>query len=117
MECKEFPKKLTMVEKAAWKSFVAVVLGFLGNHKAENDVELVESLVKNYGTMGCRMSLKSISLTLILINSRITWEHTRRSKASASTRIYWTLNAATKGSISRTGCEIEGGPCFWIVRG
>ena len=58
MECKEFPKKLTRVEKAAWNSFVSVVRGFLGNSKAENDVELVETLVKNYGTMGCRMSLK-----------------------------------------------------------
>ena len=58
MECKEFPKKLTRVKKAAWNSFVAVVRGFLGNHKAENYVELVETLVKNYGTMGCRMSLK-----------------------------------------------------------
>ena len=54
----EFPKKLTSKEKAAWNSFVAVVRGFLGNHKAENYVELVETLVKNYGTMGCRMSLK-----------------------------------------------------------
>ncbi|MGH0179042.1 UNVERIFIED_CONTAM: hypothetical protein FKN15_002173 [Acipenser sinensis] len=58
LECNEFPKKLTSKEKAAWNSFVAVVRGFLGNHKAENYVELVENLVKNYGTMGCRMSLK-----------------------------------------------------------
>ncbi|XP_076036895.1 uncharacterized protein LOC143022524 [Oratosquilla oratoria] len=58
MECKEFPKKLTRTERAAWDSFVAVVLGFLGNHKAENYVELVETLVTNYGKMGCRMSLK-----------------------------------------------------------
>jgi hypothetical protein len=58
LECNEFPKKLTRKEKAAWNSFVAVVQGFLGNHKAENYVELVETLVKNYGTMGCRMSLK-----------------------------------------------------------
>ncbi|MGH0154041.1 UNVERIFIED_CONTAM: hypothetical protein FKN15_026346 [Acipenser sinensis] len=52
LECNEFPKKLTSKEKAAWNSFVAVVWGFLGNHKAENYVELVETLVKNYGTMG-----------------------------------------------------------------
>ncbi|XP_017483346.1 PREDICTED: uncharacterized protein LOC108372214 [Rhagoletis zephyria] len=55
---KEFPKKLTRVEKAAWMSFMSVVQGFLGNHKAANYVELVESLVENYGKMGCRMSLK-----------------------------------------------------------
>ena len=33
LECKEFPKMLTTKEKAAWNSFVAVVRGFLGNHK------------------------------------------------------------------------------------
>jgi hypothetical protein len=58
LECKEFPKMLTTKERAAWNSFVAVVRGFLGNHKAEYYVELVENLVKNYGKMGCRMSLK-----------------------------------------------------------
>jgi hypothetical protein len=58
LQCKEFPNKLTSTEVAAWNSFGAVVRGFLGNHKAENYMELVESLVRNYGTMGCRMSLK-----------------------------------------------------------
>ncbi|MGH0121420.1 UNVERIFIED_CONTAM: hypothetical protein FKN15_019855 [Acipenser sinensis] len=43
LACNEFPKKLTSKEKAAWNSFVAVVQGFLGNHKAENYVELVET--------------------------------------------------------------------------
>jgi hypothetical protein len=58
LECKEFPKKLTRVQKAAWSSFKAVVDGFLGNNRAENHVELVNTLVKNYAAMGCRMSLK-----------------------------------------------------------
>ena len=35
-----------------------MVLGVLGYHKAENYVELVETLVTNYGKMGCKMSLK-----------------------------------------------------------
>ena len=52
--------------------------------------------------MGCRMSLKSISLTLILTNSRKTWELTQRSKASAFIKIYWTLNIVTKDSITKT---------------
>ena len=43
MECKEFPKKLNRVEKAAWNTLVAMVRGFLGNHKAGNYVELVET--------------------------------------------------------------------------
>ncbi|XP_076361604.1 uncharacterized protein LOC143252787 [Tachypleus tridentatus] len=37
LECIEFPKKLSRKgKKKAWGSFVAVVRGFLGNHKAEN---------------------------------------------------------------------------------
>ena len=34
------------------------VHGFLGNHKAENYVHLVQTLVNNFAKMGCRMSLK-----------------------------------------------------------
>lgn len=50
--------KLTETEKATWNSFVTVVRGFLENHKAENHMEPVETLVRSYGKMGCRMSLK-----------------------------------------------------------
>ncbi|KAL7849486.1 hypothetical protein SRHO_G00211090 [Serrasalmus rhombeus] len=58
IECSEFPKKLNRKDRAAWNSFVAVVRGFLGNHKDENYVQLVQTLIKNYAAMGCRMSLK-----------------------------------------------------------
>ena len=58
IESEEFPKKLKRKEKAAWNSFVAVVHGFLGNHKDKNYVKLVETLIKNYSKMGCRMSFK-----------------------------------------------------------
>ena len=58
LQCKQFSTMLTTKEKAAWNSFVAAVRGFLGNHKAENYVEVVENLVQNYGNMDCRMSLK-----------------------------------------------------------
>lgn len=58
IECDEFAKKLSRKENAAWNSFVAVVHGFLGNHKAENYEQLVQALIKNYAKMGCRMSLK-----------------------------------------------------------
>ncbi|XP_076314715.1 uncharacterized protein LOC143227057 [Tachypleus tridentatus] len=58
LEHTEYPNKLSRKKEKAWGSFVAVVRGFLGNHKAENYVELIETLVKNYGKMGCRMSLK-----------------------------------------------------------
>jgi len=46
------------VQKAAWSSFIAVVRGFLGNNKVENYTELVETLIKSYHAIGCRMSLK-----------------------------------------------------------
>ncbi|KAL6469174.1 hypothetical protein MHYP_G00226980 [Metynnis hypsauchen] len=58
IECSEFPKKLNRKERAAWNSFVAVLRGFLGNHKDENYVQLVQTLIKNYAAMGFRMSLK-----------------------------------------------------------
>lgn len=35
-----------------------VVRGFLRNHKAVSSVELVDTLVKNYGEIMCRRSLK-----------------------------------------------------------
>ena len=58
IECEEFTKPLNRKQKTAWNSFIAVVHGFLGNHKAENYVPLVQTLIKNYAKMGCRMSLK-----------------------------------------------------------
>lgn len=45
-----------MTGKVAWNNIVAVV-GYLKKNKGENYVELVETLVKNYGQIGCRMLL------------------------------------------------------------
>lgn len=39
-----------------------MVHGFLGNHKAENYEQPVQTLIKNYAKMGCRMSLKVLIL-------------------------------------------------------
>ena len=61
----------------AWNSFVAVVHGFLGNHKAENYVQLVQTLIKNYAKMRCR----------IILENRRTWELTQRREASAFIKI------------------------------
>ena len=58
MQDLQFPRKLLPPEKRAWRSFVAVVKGFLGNNKEENYRELVDDLLKSYEEMGCRMSLK-----------------------------------------------------------
>ena len=54
----EFVSLLSATEKNAWHSFVAVVTGFLGNHKSENFPEVISNLIENFREMGCRMSLK-----------------------------------------------------------
>ena len=54
----EFKKQLTSVELAAWEAFVLVVENFLGNHRSDNYVELVENLLAAYERLGARMSLK-----------------------------------------------------------
>lgn len=45
-------------EKEAFMSFKSVCANFLGNHKAENYVQIVEKLLSSYQAMGCNMSLK-----------------------------------------------------------
>jgi hypothetical protein len=35
-----------------------ITTNFLGNHKAENYLDMVADLVKSYQAMGCNMSLK-----------------------------------------------------------
>ena len=57
IECDEFAKKLIRKEKAAWNSFVAVVRGFLGNHKAENYEQLVQALIKKL----CQNGMQNVS--------------------------------------------------------
>src|SRR6218665_1553291 len=58
IECDEVANLLNRTEKTAWNSIVAVVHGFLGNHKAENYVQLGQSLIKSYAKVERRMSLK-----------------------------------------------------------
>lgn len=43
--------------KAEWNSFIAVVRGFLGNHKTKNYEEFDETMVSNYIKISC-ISLK-----------------------------------------------------------
>ena len=54
----EFKNKLNPLEFAAWEAFVLVVQNFLGNHRAEQYVELVDNMIKAYQRMGCQMSHK-----------------------------------------------------------
>ena len=42
----------------AWNTFKLVAENFLGNHKAENYIEIVENMIEAFGRLGSRMSLK-----------------------------------------------------------
>jgi len=53
-------------EKAAWDSFKFIVKGFLGNRRARNYEELVNSLLQRYQRLGCHMLLKIHLLHLLL---------------------------------------------------
>jgi len=55
---KEFEDKMNDLERYAWQSFCEVVHGFLGRNKADNDEDLVETLLQSYCKLGCRMSIK-----------------------------------------------------------
>ena len=54
----QFDNTLEGDEKTAWENFKSVVRNFLGNHRAHNYQEIVESLLDSYRTLGCNMSLK-----------------------------------------------------------
>jgi hypothetical protein len=55
---KTFDSILNEFELAAWTAFKDVYSNFLGNNKADNYQEIVESLLQSYEAMGCNMSLK-----------------------------------------------------------
>ena len=52
MKSEKFNDLLNAVENEAWKSFVAVVQGFLGNNMDDNYAEFVANLVNSYSKMG-----------------------------------------------------------------
>lgn len=54
----QFTSSMNDVEKRTWNSFVAVVNGFLGNNKAKNYKVLVKTLLENFHSHGCNMSIK-----------------------------------------------------------
>ena len=58
MKDKDFPQTMTAVERRAWCAFVDVVKHFLGNHKSENYVEVVEEMPTAYKELQCNMSIK-----------------------------------------------------------
>lgn len=75
-------------------------MGLYEESLGQKYVEVVETL-KNYSKKSNRKFLK-VNILENSINPRRTWGLTQRSKASTSTRIYWTLNTATKVYITKT---------------
>ncbi|KAJ4442240.1 hypothetical protein ANN_12106 [Periplaneta americana] len=53
-----FEEKLSVTEKMAWRTYKDVCSNFLGNSRADNYIELLETMLSAYVTMGCNMSLK-----------------------------------------------------------
>jgi hypothetical protein len=53
-----FDATLSALELDAWVSFKELCSNFLGNHRADNYVKLVDNLLIAYRELGCRMSLK-----------------------------------------------------------
>jgi hypothetical protein len=62
-----FRLELTEQEQTAWDAFVLVVHNFLGKHRADNYVDLVDNLIA-YQHLSCRMSLK-----MHLLHSNLTF--------------------------------------------
>ena len=58
MKDNDFPQTMTAVERTAWCAFVDVLKHFLGNHKSENYVEVVEEMLTAYKELQCNMSIK-----------------------------------------------------------
>ena len=55
---REFRNTMGLVELEAWNSFVLVVKKFLGNERAVNFELIVETMLKNFRKLGCKMSIK-----------------------------------------------------------
>lgn len=58
MKDNNFDTSMVDSELSAWQSFVHVVQNFLGNHKAKNYEELVESLLMHFQALGNNMRVK-----------------------------------------------------------
>ena len=63
---KELEDTMTCDERNAWGASRGVVHEFLVNNKSENWKDIVENLIDQYRTQGCRMSLKQNYLHSLL---------------------------------------------------
>lgn len=58
LKSKELVDVMTLDERTAFEAFRMVVQHFLGNKRSDNYKELIENLIRSYGVLGCRMSVK-----------------------------------------------------------
>ena len=55
------PKHLNTKELEAWNTFELAAENFLGNHRAENYIDIVENMIEAFRRLGGRMNLKFIA--------------------------------------------------------
>ena len=58
MQNKEFGARLNPLELAARNAMKSVVVNFLGSHRHEKYLDIVDSMLKAYEQLGARVSLK-----------------------------------------------------------
>ena len=58
MQDQTFTARMTVVERAAWCSYVSVIREFLGNTKSSNYRILVDVMLQNFQALGARMNMK-----------------------------------------------------------
>ena len=58
MQDQIFTARMTVVEKAAWCSYVSVIREFLSNTKSSYYQILVDVMLQNFQALGARMSIK-----------------------------------------------------------
>ena len=71
MQDQTFAARVTVVERAAWCSYVSVIRDFLGNTKASSYPNLVDVMLQNVQALGARMSIKLHYLAIQTISQRI----------------------------------------------
>lgn len=81
---KSFITSMTNIEKRAWQAFVGVVKNFLGNRKAGNYMEIVNSLLPSFELLCCNISIKILFLFIHLVKFPV-MSMTRRNNASTKT--------------------------------
>ncbi|KAI6647417.1 hypothetical protein LOD99_12413 [Oopsacas minuta] len=100
---------MTGVEAAAWYSFVDVVKGLLGNTKVANYHNLVKGMLKNFHSLGTRMSIKLHYLYSHLERFPENLGDLAKNRASDSTKISGLWRNGTKEDGMLTCWQITAG--------